>query len=170
MNTQQGNGGAASPRVPRVKVSFRLHVPEFVTLEFDPPREAKPGQWGDQFMYFLAENRIAFVEPVVHEKLVALGARAGESFAITKEPKGAWEVKRPHAASVEAPAQVSAPRTAPPPIRAGNEAASTTGNVMAHALKQAMEACQLAEFHEASREDIRALAITIYITTTGGRK
>jgi len=188
MQAQTQNGGAGT-RPPRAKVTFSLNVPQVFTLDGEPPRECVPGNWGDQFRYFLEEGRIAFVEPVVHEKLLALDAHAGETFMVTKGSKGAWEVKRPfaavethhrenasHARPPERP--LSAPRTAPPPVRPGNEACTerserehaTVYNCMAEALTQAMEACKLSGFEEATREDIRALAITIYISTTGGRK
>ena len=76
-----------------------------------------------------------------------------------------------------------APRFAPPPpapaapaIRAASVPAPQapapvweSGNPMAVALQQAIEACQLASF-DARTEDIRALAITIYIAHTGGKK
>ena len=63
-------------------------------------------------------------------------------------------------------------RTSPVPAPGTGEPACfppvKTGNQMADALKLALEACELAGF-EARTEDIRALAITIYIQATGGK-
>jgi len=181
--------GAAQPRGPRTtrtKVTFENDKPQVVTLEFDPPTEPREGNWGPQYMYFLSGEQIGFFEPAVHAQIVALDCHAGDTIAITKRKAGRanrWEVNavvNGRMITVGEPAReaahqlASAPRaireTAPPPIRPGNESASTTGNTMAHALTQAMEACKLSGFEEASREDIRALAITIYITLSGGRK
>jgi hypothetical protein len=171
MQAQNGTQeGPRSARPSRVKVTFSLNVPQIFTLDGEPPQDVTPGNWGDQYRYFLAEGRIAFVEPVVHEKLMQLGAAAGETFMVTKGSKGAWEVKRPFAAVEREAPQVSRPRTAPPPIRQGNEEKAAVYNCMAEAISQAMEAVKLSGFEEATREDIRALAITIYISTTGGRK
>ena len=185
-NGTQHNGGAP-PRATREKVAFETNIPQVVTLEFDPPAEARDGNWGPQFMYFLEENRIMFAEPAVHEQILQLGCTRGATLAIVKRKNGrqnAWEVNQVHGGKfiahekppVSAPrshAPASAPRvqeTAPPPLRAANESVGASGNLMAAALKEAMEAVALSGFEEASREDIRALAITIYIGTTGGKR
>lgn len=183
-NGTNANGGAQT-RAPRVKVTFELNIPQVVTLEFDPPAEPREGNWGPQYMYFCGENRIAFLDPPVHEQILALDAHAGDTLAIVKRKSGRanrWEVNRVEAGRVQpapprpAPEAARAPRetvrtpaksTSPPPIREGHE--HIAGNLMASALKQAIEACDLCEF-AATHEDLRAMAISIYISATGGRQ
>jgi hypothetical protein len=178
-NQRSNGGGAAAPQ--RDKVTFAINVPQVLTLEFNPPTDAREGRFGDQFMYFLGENKILWADPPLHEEILRSGAKAGSEIGICKrELRNAgrrhiqWEVgvvedepAQPPTA-VARPAIVSRPRaTAPPPIRAGSE--HIAGNLMAAALQQAIEACELSGF-DARPEDIRALAITIYIHATGGKK
>lgn len=180
MNNQQQTNGSASGAAPqREKVSFQTNIPVLVQLEFDPPTQAREGRFGDQFMYFLAENRIMWVDPEVHQEIVRTGAAAGSELAICKrELRNAgrkhiqWEVVLQQEEPAQpAPAQrpaasAAAPRSAPRPSRPVTDLVS--GNLMTAALKQAMEACEQAGF-EARTEDVRALAITIYIAATGGK-
>jgi hypothetical protein len=177
---QQTNGGASAPQ--REKVTFSTNTPVLVQLEFDPPTQARAGRFGDQYMYVLAENRIMWVEPEVHQEIVRTGAQAGSELAICKrELRNAgrkhiqWEVvtqeeeppqEPPPAPAPRPAASAAAPRSAPRTSRPVTELVS--GNLMTAALKQAMEACQQAGF-EARSEDVRALAITIYIAATGGK-
>jgi hypothetical protein len=159
-------------------VNFEINIPQVVTLEFDPPTEARPGNWGDQFMYFCADNKTLWAEPEVHAQIVALEAHAGDVVAIVKRKVGRanrWEVNlvregkmqpnAPQASPAEKPL-ASMPRSAPTQLSGQDR---ITGNLMTAALKQAIEAVEEAGLH-ATTEDIRALAITIYITATGGRK
>jgi hypothetical protein len=184
--SQQNNGGASGAPL-REKVMFQTNLPQAVTLEFDPPTQARDGRFGDQFMYFLGDNRIMWADPPLHEEIKRSGAKAGSEIGICKralrnagrrhiqwevaveeEPQQPPPVPRPPASAPAARPTRSAPReTAPPPIREGRERVS--GNLMAAALREAIEACDLAEF-DARPEDIRALAITIYINTIGGKK
>ncbi|GEM_PF-6165079 len=171
MNQQPApNGAAALPRGgARQKVTFEVNVPVTVRLEFDPPAEPREGIYGPQYMYFLQGDRIMFADPPLHQAIRAKHAAAGATLIICKRKQGrsnVWEVHRPGEATIEPPAP---PRSiAPPPIRAGNEEIGASGNVMAAALRDAIQACKLAGF-AASNEDIRALAITIYIAVTGGK-
>lgn len=185
MNTHTNGGGARGAAPQREKVSFSTNIPVLVQLEFDPPTEAREGRFGDQYMYFLAGNRIMFIEPELHTEIVKAGCGAGSEVAICKrELRNAgrkhiqWEVvtQQEEPAADEAPAPVydsrskprqASPAIAPPAARATREA--TSGNFMAAALKEAIEACDLASF-EARPEDVRALAITIYIQAHGGKQ
>jgi len=184
MNTHSNTngGGAAAPQ--REKVTFATNVPQILTLEFNPPTEARDGRFGDQYMYFLGDGKIMWADPPLHEEIVRSGAKAGSEIGICKrELRNAgrrhiqWEVglveeepAQPPAA-IARPAIVSAPRaTAPPPIRAGSE--RIAGNLMAAALKEAIEAVDAMEGSgfNFDTSDVRALAITIYINATGGKK
>jgi hypothetical protein len=189
------NGGASGAL--RDKVTFQANIPVAVILAFDPPTEARPGRFGEQFMYFLEEDRIMFAEPELHEEIVRAGAAARDHVTICKrELRNAagrriqWEVSllrnaalpNESAAAHEtrlqhraAAAPAIAPTAAPPRTRTETLTppftveASTRPNLMAEALAQAIEACELNLF-DARPEDIRALAITIYITATGGKR
>jgi len=174
MNTHT-NGGARGGAAPqqREKVSFSTNIPVLVQLEFDPPTEAREGRFGDQYMYFLAGNRIMFIEPELHAEILKAGCGAGSEVAICKrELRNAgrkhiqWEVvTQQEEPTHEAPAPRSAPRQASPAIAPPR----ASGNFMAAALTEAIEACNLAGF-DARPEDVRALAITIYIQAHGGKQ
>jgi hypothetical protein len=196
MNTHTNGGGSAAPQQQREKVSFSTNIPVLVQLEFDPPQQARAGRFGDQFMYFLADQKIMWVEPEAHAEILRAGAVAGSELAICKrELRNAgrkhiqWEVvlqqeepepRQPahtappaaaeafaRAATPRPAASAAAPRSAPRTSRPVTELVA--GNLMTAALRQAMEACEQAGF-EARTEDVRALAITIYIAATGGKK
>jgi len=173
MNTHT-NGGARGGAAPqREKVSFSTNIPVLVQLEFDPPTEAREGRFGDQYMYFLAGNRIMFIEPELHAEIVKAGCGAGSELAICKrELRNAgrkhiqWEVvTQQEEPTHEAPAPRSSPRQASPAAAPPR----VSGNFMAAALTEAIEACNLASF-DARPEDVRALAITIYIQAHGGKQ
>lgn len=207
---------AAHPRGgQREKVIFQINSPVAITLERDRPSWPVDGNWGPQFMYSLEGDRVAFLEPEVHEQLLAANAQQGDTFTITKTKDGrknVWVVMRgdvaaqaARAISAPAPAQAQPTplpmRRAPastPAINARIEAAEKenaatraareaspapqriSGNVMQAALVCAIEATHAAAAHaesigasyRPSSEDVRALAITIYIEVTGsgGRK
>ena len=200
----------------REKVIFEINAPVAITLEREPPSFSTPGNWGEQFMYSLEGNRVAFVEPEVHDAILAQHGQEGDTFTITKCKDGrrnVWSVIRGDVAEQAARA-IQAPAPAPAPTaRAGRERASTpaidariaeaeaqnaarraaqpaqeaprppapgqTGhvsqNVMQACLCAAIEAThQAAAFAEGigatyrpTSEDVRAIAISMYIEITG---
>jgi hypothetical protein len=176
MNTHTSNGGARGGAAPqREKVSFSTNIPVLVQLEFDPPTEAREGRFGDQYMYFLAGNRIMFIEPELHAEIVKAGCGAGSEVAICKrELRNAgrkhiqWEVvthQEEPAHEAPPPRQLVPSAQAPRAVVRGEK----DRNFMAAALTEAIEACNLAGF-DARPEDVRALAITIYIQAHGGKQ
>jgi hypothetical protein len=177
--------GPVTPRFARTKVQFETNVPALITLERFPPQQPIDGKWGEQYMYSLAGQRVAFVEPEVHEQLIALDAQPGQNFTVTKVREGRsnkWIVEAgDHAsnllAKVPAPAAAPAPpapRPALEPPRSSPPPAVSTA-IMQAALCSAIEATHAAAHfaesigasYRASSEDVRALAITIYIEVTG---
>jgi hypothetical protein len=76
--------GSNGDRPLRDKIDFRTNVPQRLTLEFDPPTEAREGRFGDQYMYWFGGNKIAWFDPPVHAEIVASGALAGEEIEICK--------------------------------------------------------------------------------------
>lgn len=180
----------------REKVKLQLNVPQILTLTYNPPDQPRPGQWGDQYMYWLEDEKTLWAEPLLHLKIVATGATGGDTILV-KKLKGNWQVQRvdprdlakAHGA-IEASAELARELPAPPakvrslPALVPLEkrlppekfaAADTlnprniSGNMMASALQQAIEACSLAKFAGTS-EDVRALAITIFIQASGGTR
>jgi hypothetical protein len=190
-NPQNGNSypQAAQPRG-RVKVVFEVNTPRAITIERDPPEYPTEGNWGEQWQYFLAGNEIAWVEPEVHNQLIALGAAHGKTFTVTKTKVGRankWvvmpgDVAEQAARAISAPApaprpaqRAEAPAPAPEPAPQTTPRSHVSGNVMQAALCSAIDATHRAEeyaestgaSYRASSEDVRALAITIYIEVTG---
>lgn len=164
------NGTTAQTRGGRIKITFELNAPQEMRLEFDPPTEAREGAWGPQYMYFVDGDRIAFLEPEAHQQIVDLGAKHGSLVCIVKRKAGRrvnWEV------AVDVPAAVPPPPDPPlrsqPRPRADLAETLAEKNLMTAALRQAIEACEANEFN-ARPEDIRALAISIYIQLAGGRR
>jgi hypothetical protein len=103
---------------PRDKVTFAANLPTFVGLEFDPPTEPREGRFGDQFLYFLADHKIMFVDPPVHAAIIASGATAGSEIAITKRETRdgnrraiAWDVQRVEEEPVPPVPAPAAPQT-----------------------------------------------------------
>ena len=190
-------------RAQREKVIFEVNAPRAVTIERDPPDYPTEGNWGPQWMYFLADNQIMFVEPDVHEQLIQEGAAHGKTFTITKTKDGRknkWivirgDVEAQAARAIRAPApaprpeapaprpaqRAEAPAPAPEPAPERTQRQHVSGNVMKR-LSAARSTPRTAQKNtrspsgqltRASSEDVRALAITIYIEVTGsggGRK
>ncbi len=187
----------------RQKVTFDLNTPQLLTLEFDPPSQAREGKWGEQYMYWLAEEKTLWAEPLLHAKIKATRATAGDQILITKRKQKtqsggytvAWEVQRVTAqdlaraqAALEAGHQLAqelpppappkhqtkhAPRRLPPspPLdkRLPAEKFTPPPSRLADCLKEAIAACNAAQFN-ATSEDVRCLAITLFIQANGGRR
>jgi hypothetical protein len=171
----QGTAQTRGAQSQRTKVNFEINIPTVVQLEFNPPVEPREGRFGPQFMYFVNDGlEIGWFDPPLHTAIIESNALAGDTIAIVKRRAGRtirWEVNHvkpeQHAAQAPPPpaALVSAPRDRAALIQ--RELVST--NLMTAALRQAIDAAHETEF-AATHEDIRALAITIYIASTGGRK
>jgi hypothetical protein len=66
----------------REKVTFPTNTPVFVRLESEPT--LAPGRFGDEYQYFLADDKIAWLKPEAHAAVQACGAGPGDEVAITK--------------------------------------------------------------------------------------
>jgi len=182
MNPYPVNGGTAHSRgAQRTKLNFEINIPVVITLEFNPPEEERPGRFGPQFMYFVNDGlEIGFFDPPLHDAIVATGARAGDTLAIVKRRNGRatrWEVNQVKGGKVIANAPppeaqlVSAPSRRDPQRAANIQSELLSTNLMTAALRQAIEACEETGFAEKCHpEDVRAIAITIYISLCGGRQ
>jgi hypothetical protein len=194
----------------REKVAFPTNMPVTLGLEFDPPAEPRPGRFGDQYMYWLEGNQVAWLEPEVHQAILDSGARAGDAIAITKREvrqgnkrRILWEVERADAADEQfvttaqptskpaarasaacggAGVLVSQPRPQPAPQPAPVDAPQQPTAAHAEALRvsliAAVDAAIAAEAHAKNRSfnlrfdprEVQALASTMFIALTGGRR
>ena len=90
---------ATNPRAPREVVEFPPNTPVTVALKYPQARTVR-SQYGERFMFTLADGRVMFLDPEVGGKIEALGVNVRENFTITRkwdEEKGvllAWEVAR----------------------------------------------------------------------------
>ena len=65
------------------RVVFEANVPVTATLAY-PDGLKVQGRFGDQVMYSLTDGRVMYVPPMVRDKLVQLGIRQNEPFAICR--------------------------------------------------------------------------------------
>src|SRR5271166_3610086 len=69
------------------RVVFEANVPVTATLAYADGLKVQ-GRFGDQVMYSLTDGRVMYVPPVVRDKLVELGIRQHEPFAICRAERG----------------------------------------------------------------------------------
>jgi hypothetical protein len=90
---------ASQTRAPREVVEFPPNVPVTVALKYGHAKTVS-SQYGERFMFSLADGRVMFVAPDVGAKIEALGVNVRENFTITRkwdEEPGSpvtWEVAR----------------------------------------------------------------------------
>jgi len=65
------------------RVVFGANVPVTATLAYADGLKVQ-GRFGDQVMYSLTDGRVMYVPPMVRDKLVELGVRQNEPFAICR--------------------------------------------------------------------------------------
>jgi len=65
------------------RVVFEANVPVTATLAYADGLKVQ-GRFGDQVMYSLTDGRVMYVPPLVRDKLVELGIRQNEPFAICR--------------------------------------------------------------------------------------
>jgi hypothetical protein len=170
--------GSAQRLGERTKVTFDPpRVPVILTPD-GMPTEPVQGKFGPQFRWNFEGQQVAWFDPDVHEQMRGLIMRGAKSFAITKhvrrgepprfEVQPAEDLTR-QAAAVAAPTsprqRAARPHIEDPFDREG----VPIENTMAGAIKEAITACEEAEF-AATHEDVRALAITLFISRNGGKK
>jgi hypothetical protein len=86
-------------RTPREVVEFPPNVPVTVALKYGHAKTVS-SQYGERFMFSLADGRVMFLAPDVGGKIEALGVNVRENFTITKkwneQPDSpvTWEVAR----------------------------------------------------------------------------
>jgi hypothetical protein len=68
------------------KVQFQTNVPVEVALKYGDGKEVS-GQYGDQVLYTLTDDRVMYVPPIVKRRIEELEIRRGELFTLTKAEK-----------------------------------------------------------------------------------
>ena len=92
---------AAAPnntRAPREVVEFPPNVPVTIALKYGHAKTVS-SQYGERFMFSLADGRVMFLDPEVGGKIEAMGINVRENFTITRkwdEQKSvtSWDVAR----------------------------------------------------------------------------
>jgi len=159
------------------KVRFLAGTAVDVILRFDDGVPSHSQFSGDQYMYQLADGAKMFVPPAVRDRLLALGARAGDAVRITrtfrrigKATQEEWQVLKLHHSAPEPepapepPPAATRPSSPPPPVPA-------SANTITQALRAAIEAAAESQQYASAigypvvwrTDDIRALAITLLI-------
>jgi hypothetical protein len=68
------------------KVQFQTNIPVEIALKYGNGKEVN-GQYGDQVMYTLTDDRVMYVPPIVKRRIEELGIGRGELFTLTKAEK-----------------------------------------------------------------------------------
>lgn len=120
------------------RVVFEANLPVTATLAYADGLKVQ-GRFGDQVMYSLTDGRVMYVPPAVREKLVELGIRQHEPFAICRAERREgnrrfvdWVVQPDESA---APAQSATAHSDTPglPVNCGSGArVKTNGNGNGH--------------------------------------
>jgi hypothetical protein len=86
-------------RTPREVVEFPPNVPVTVALKYGHAKTVS-SQYGERFMFSLADGRVMFLAPDVGGKIESLGINVRENFTITRkwdeqqDSPATWEVAR----------------------------------------------------------------------------
>jgi hypothetical protein len=170
----------------REKIRFEANQTQFVTL--DTPPTPTTGITGEQWQYFLADEKIMWVDPAVHQQIQALDSR---EIAITRntvtrngkkattwtvEPVDEEPIPEEHATAAPPPPPPTrkAPAPAPAPAAARTRPAPITdadADALVSALTSAIAACALAQTQahaigltiQFDAADVRALASGLMI-------
>jgi len=121
----------------RKKVEFKTNLPVQIALAYDNGILKQDGRFGDYWIYTLADERVMFVPPVVHDKIKKLHITRGQAFTITKQEKRVgnkrvieWLIEDTEATAAGEPAhtecsQRTLPEAPVPALLAQAEAPST---------------------------------------------
>jgi hypothetical protein len=181
----------------REKIAFQANMPTLLTLDHSDGQPCA-GRFGEQYMYtFDGGKKIAWLDPDVRKAILATGAGAGDQIFVTRNETRegnrkhvTWNVERVEDEPAQAPARPASkpPATctrpgpdAPRPTASAPQASSSNGaaraalaDALAIAIDVAAEAEQLASRKGLAvrfqAEDIRALALTVYIGSSRGER
>jgi hypothetical protein len=173
----------------RERIPFNFNLPYELTLESSGTEQE--GRNGSEFRYFLEGRQIMWIPPEAHALIMRAtgGEPIGETFSITRRKTGRgaaeWEVVHhddsppdpepaPPAQRQQAPAPQPTARPAAQPAAANGPMSDTLYTSLCAAIRTAAAAEAFAQSigrpvaFETS--DIRAMAATLYIHTTGGAR
>ncbi len=115
------------------RVVFEANVPVTATLAYADGLKVQ-GRFGDQVMYSLTDGRVMYVPPIVRDKLVELGIRQNEPFAICRAERREgnrrfvdWVVQ-PDGSAAPAQSATAHGDTPGSPTNGDNGCARQTGN------------------------------------------
>jgi len=173
-----------STRAPREVVEFPPSVPVTVALKYGHAKTVS-SQYGERFMFSLADGRVMFLAPEVGAKIEALGINVRENFTITKkwdEEKSAatWEVARvageqpngtlvlPLAGETESKVNPKPPASAPASTsrdhgKAAGALLIEETNALVDAYAQILERTLTTYQGRIKPEEARSLLVTAYI-------
>ena len=168
----------SNARAPREVVEFPPNVPVTVALKYGHAKTVS-SQYGERFMFSLADGRVMFLDPEVGGKIEALGINVRENFAITRKwdeqtATTTWDVARlageqpgtfvVPAVSSKPPASATAPTSditrrqsavSPSLVEEANSLVDSFAAVLDHALTRYQGRIK--------PEEAKALLITAYI-------
>ncbi len=168
---------ASSTRPSREVVEFPPNVPVTVALKYGQPRTVS-SQWGERFMFTLADGRVMFLDPEVGAQIEALGLNVRENFTITRrwdEQKAGpptWEVARvageqPNGTLTIPTAPLKTPQSAGSDVTRRNATAQTTlveeAKVLVDSFAAVLDHALTTYQGRIKPEEARALLITAYI-------
>lgn len=176
--------------MPAEKLTFHINCVEVIALAFPNGRTTvsqitnKP-----QVMYTLTDGRVTYADMCLVEEINRLGVRANEPFEVVKRSQNSYEVRRVRAAgpqTQEANQKFATPAgtpnyiTVPRDTEHSQDSAEYSPRALSlmSALKDAIDAA-----HEATRyasrlgvvgdwssEDVRAMALTLFIDSARGAR
>lgn len=176
---------AQSNRAPRDVVEFPPNVPVTVALKYAQGRTIS-GQYGERFMFTLADNRVMFLDPEVAGQIATLGVNVRENFSITlrwdgqRESPRTWEVARvcgeqpngtfvaPASPSTAAPSSGAAGVSPKPPASAAtasgaSSALVTEANALVDAYAVVLDRALRQYEGRIKPDEIRSIVLSAYI-------
>lgn len=189
------NGPVAQTSGKPVRFSLIKGQPTVISLKYPTGKRVSSRFGADQMMYTLTDGRVGYFPLEVAAEIDSLGLAAGEPFEICHHGGTEWSIERVHerpangAAAPQARAvgdarssgatagsafQNSSPPTAGKLNGAGEDVPAIMRRCYHAAIDIALDAVQTAQSKglllSPSFEDLRAIAATLCITETGGRR
>jgi hypothetical protein len=191
------NGPVAQVSGKPARFSLIKGQPTVIALKYPTGKRISSRFGADQMMYTLTDGRVGYFSLEVAAEIDSLGLAAGEPFEICHHGGAEWSIERVHSpagptngtpafqarAAAETRSSVaiagsafrnSAPLVAGKLNGAGEDGPAIMRRCYKAAIEIALEAVQTAQAKglllSPSFEDVRAIAATLCITETGGRR
>lgn len=172
------NGAAPPPPAKPARFSLVRGQASTVALKYPAGKRVSSRFGPDQMMYTLADGRVGYFPLAIAAEIDSLHLAAGEPFSICDYGQGEWAIERAHPNAAKnggSAAPPEAPRPAAGKINGqGEDSAAILERCFLRAVNVALAAAEYARgkgLQIAPRfEDIRAMAATLHINETGGRR